>query len=164
MRRPAIEGKQSWSEEHSQYFISFSDRPADNDLNFEMAGGDFGNNTIDAGRQKSNNTATDKRVEISGVDTGWYPKVEVNSRDHTITMTFDWEEGCCVFDWYDAIVSGMPEKRSISIIEESSPGVESSRRNYYEVWPFQYDNFIGFGLDYQMKAQIVLSYDWSEAG
>ncbi len=44
----------------------------------------------------------------------------------------------------------------------SDPSSEISRRNYFEAWPFKYENFVGFGLDYKMKSRIVISFDWAE--
>ncbi len=136
-----------------------------NSLQFEMAGSDFGNNTGDNGRADSNNPATDKRVEIDGIDTGSYPAVEVDEVAHTITLTFDWVEGCCIYEWYRQIVAGWPEFKNMSIIEDAIPGdpsSEISRRNYYQSWPFKYENFTGFGQDHKMKARIVISFDWAE--
>ncbi len=137
----------------------------DNYLHIQMGGADFGNNTDGSGRADSNNPATDKRVEIDGINTGSYPAVEVDEVAHTITLTFDWVEGCCIHEWYRQVVAGVHSMKAMSIIEDAIPGDPSSeigRRNYFESWPFKYQNFTGFGQDQKMKARIVISFDWAE--
>lgn len=135
---------------------------------FELAGGDFGNNDGQGGAAASVNPATDKRVEIDGINTGVYPAlVEVNEQTKTIVLEFDWVEGCCIYDWYHDVVTGRQPIRVVSIIEEAILGdrtSETSRRNYFEAWPYKYENFYGFGQDVKMKARLTVSFDWGEDG
>ena len=111
---------------------------------------------------ESRNPATDKRVEISGVVPGPYPAVEVDEAARIITLTYDWVEGCCIYDWYLESVAGASVLRAVSIIEEDVAGVETSRRNYFDTWPFRFQFVSGFGLDQKMKARIFLPFDRAE--
>lgn len=115
----------------------------------------------------SNNPATDTPVEISGIIVNVYPVVEDDPVNRTLTMTFDYTEGGGIFQWvWNVAIHGTSGfgKKSLSVIEESSPGVEIGRTNYFECFPIRYEQFTGFGQPEKVKERVVLSYDWSEQG
>lgn len=107
----------------------------------------------------SNNPLTDTKVDIegvaAGVPSGFYPQVEIDTDDRTVTLTYDFVEGNGIYDWVMATKSGIGIKRSMSIID-------TDWTNYFGVFPIKYEIIDGFGLDTKVKASVVLSYDVSE--
>jgi len=120
------------------------------------------------GTEYNINEETDKLVQIDGVETGIYffPGVEIDNENRTLTFTMDYNEGGPLHDLVLITVVGEGNKRNISVIESDLkvPPVESSRRNYYECFPIRYEHFYGFGLNTKLKARIVFSFDWWEIG
>ncbi len=108
--------------------------------------------------------ATDKRVQITGVDLGpnCCPAVEVDNVERTITLTFNYWEGYKVYDWIKAIASGTGSPHDVSIIETTNGIDELSRKNYFEAIPIKYEHFYGFGQDMKLKARVVIAYGWWE--
>jgi hypothetical protein len=141
------------------------EKPGFPDANLAMfADGDFGQSTMGLGLLESRNLATDRRVEIGSVVTGAYPAVVIDTRAKSVMLTYDWVEGCCLLDWYTDTVEGIGVKTEISVIEESAEGAETSRLNFFGVFPYRYESLTGFGLKYRMKARIWLSYDSASGG
>jgi hypothetical protein len=61
----------------------------------------------------------------------------------------------------------VPEKKNMSIIEESIPGdlgSELFRTNYFECFPIIYRFFTGFGQPEKAKFRIVIAYGFAELG
>lgn len=115
--------------------------------------------------ENSFNPNTDNhRVEISGIMVGAYPQVEIDQANRKITLTFDYMESNEVYDWVRSFFRGDTTKRSMSVISEQPPGsgAETSRTNYFGVFPLRYQMISGFAQDIKTKQQIVLSYDFSE--
>jgi hypothetical protein len=110
------------------------------------------------GDELSNNPATDTRVEISGGPYPFYPEVEVDESNRTITFTFDFVEGGGLFEWVSDIIEGESNLRSISIIQEES-GSEVSRRNYYGCFPMNYEQITGYELDTSAKARVTVNFN-----
>jgi hypothetical protein len=110
--------------------------------------------------------ATDKRVQITGVDLGTNccPAVEVDNVARTITLTFNYWEGYRVYDWIKAIASGTGSPCDVSIIETTNGIDELSRKNYFESIPVKYEQFYGFGQDMKLKARVVIAFGfWEDA-
>jgi len=114
------------------------------------------------------NPATDKMVEIELNFTGdyFFPEVEVDNDNRTITLTMDYNEGGDIYGWVRQIVAGTGPKLYLSIIETDLhvPPVESSRKNYFGCFPIKYEHIYGFGLNTKLRARIVISFDWWEQG
>jgi hypothetical protein len=51
----------------------------------------------------------------------------------------------------------------MSVIQETG-GVETSRTNYFGVFPIGYEHLTGFGQPEKVKERVVVSYDYSEPG
>lgn len=47
-------------------------------------------------------------------------------------------------------------------VDASGQGVETSRMNYFEVWPYRYET-TGFGQVEEIKEKVVLTYTWAES-
>ncbi len=115
------------------------------------------------GNSTSNNLATDTRVEISGVTADvFYPQVEDDAVSHTLTLTYDFVEGAGIHAWVKEIITLGVGKQSLSVIQESTPGVETSRRNYYECFPVSFKQVSGFGMDIKLKTKLILAYNLAE--
>ncbi len=114
------------------------------------------------GNQLSNNPLTDTLVEIAGVTT-FYPEVEVDDPNRTLTLTYDFVEGFQIWDWVIDTIKGIGEKKDMSVIQEEG-GIEVSRNNYFGGFPIKYEQVTGFGLDTKIKARVVLSFDFWEVG
>jgi len=110
------------------------------------------------------NPATDTRVEIAGIAVGAYPVVEVDPVNRTITLTFDYVEAGEAFSWARNTALGAGQKRAMSIIQESAPGTETSRTNYFEVFPISFQHITGFGQVEKVKLRVVIAYGFSELG
>lgn len=121
-----------------------------------------GGSTDAFGSQLSNNPLTDSLVEIDGVPT-FYPEVEVDDANRTLTFTYDFVEGRGVWGWARNTIKGIEAKKSLIVIQEEG-GVEVSRRNYFGCFPIKYEQVTGFGLDSKIKARVVVSFDSWEAG
>ncbi len=117
------------------------------------------NNTF--GSQVSDNPATDTLTEISGVISNFYPQVEDNTVNRTLTLTYDIKEGSGLYDWFRVTAAGTDNNRDVSVIQQTK-GVETSRQNYFEVFPIRWEIYDGFSLPEKIRARIVLSYDESE--
>ncbi|MDA0799459.1 MAG: hypothetical protein O2884_12425 [Chloroflexi bacterium] len=94
--------------------------------------------------------------------------------ERTITLTYDYEESLGIFEWASdtAIAPAGATKRAMSIIEvnqqqpilaNGSPN-ETSRTNYFGVFPIRYQMTEGFGSYNKIKQEIVLNYDYEEVG
>jgi len=133
--------------------------PPDNRLQIEDGPGGL--------TQSSFDPATDTRVEIAGIATGPYPVVVDDPVGLTLTLTYDRVEAGDIFEWTRQIAeqgtSGFG-RRSMSVILESSPGVEISRTNYFECFPIRYEHFAGFGQPEKVKVRIVVAYGHQEPG
>ncbi len=115
----------------------------------------------------SNNLLTDTRVEVDGIQTGPYPMVVDDPVNRTLTMTFDYVEGGGILGWtFEVATQGTSNfgRKNMSVIEESSPGVETGRINYFECFPIRYENFTGFGQPEKIKERIVIAYGFQEPG
>ena len=116
------------------------------------------------GTTGSNNPATDTNTEISGVTSfSFYPQVEIDEVNRTMALTYPIAEGNGLKTWSRNILSGIPDLRSGSVIQESG-GVEVSRENYYGMFPLSWEIFDGFGLHDKIKARVVISFDFHEPG
>lgn len=114
------------------------------------------------GSQLSNNPLTDSLVEIDGIGS-FYPEVAVDEPNRTLTFTYDFVEGHGIWGWAIYTIKGLGGKRALVVIEEED-GVEVSRNNYSGCFPIKYEQVTGFGLDTKIKAKVVVSYDFREAG
>lgn len=135
------------------------DHPPDNILRIERDGG------TPQPLPGGNNPETDKKVEIEGVDFGanWYPAVEVDETNRTIILTIDYlEGGGRGWNWVKNVAKGTDHKRSMSIIDEVN-GVETGRMNYFEVFPYRYQQY-NMGLDIKSKERIWIRYGYREIG
>jgi len=121
----------------------------------------------DFGSSKSFNAETDKFVEISGVShSNFAPAVEVDYDSMTVTLIMDYVEGSGIYQWAKNTVSGLQDRRDMSIIETADGNIQSeiSRRNYYECLPKIYEIFYGFGQSDKLKARVVIAYGfWEES-
>ncbi len=113
------------------------------------------------GNQISNNPNTDTLIEISGIISNFYPQVEDDVTAKTLTLTYDINEGAGLYLWFKLTAEGAGVNRDISVIQQSG-GIETSRKNYYEIFPVRWEIFEGFSLPQKIKARVVLSYDFSE--
>jgi len=113
--------------------------------------------------QSSNNLATDTRIEVNGIDLGSYPVVEVDTVNRTVTLTFDYIEAGASWAWINSTASGQGNNRAMSIIQEVN-GLETSRTNYYEVFPILFQHVTGFGQPEKTKIRLVIAYGYSELG
>jgi hypothetical protein len=118
------------------------------------------------GTLHSYNPATDKRVDIDGVNLGDQscPAVEVDNDNRTVTLTFDYMEGYQIYNWVKSTILGGDAVRNFSIIETVDGINEISRRNYFESLPIKYEQFYGFGQDLKLKARVVIAFGWWENG
>ena len=112
--------------------------------------------------EDSRNLATDIKVEISGIQTGFYPVAEVDTVNRTITLTFDYREAGDVYRYIRAIAQGADAPRSMSIITETPDGIETFRMNYFEVIPIALQHFTGFGQPEKVKIRLVIAYGFAE--
>ncbi len=117
------------------------------------------------GNVGSQNPAKDTHFEISRTGASFYPEVTVNRSAHTITVIYDHNEGRGMYGWLKDVVSGKQRRRVIadgSLIQRNSSGRETSRENFYGMFPIEFKVIQGVGRDNQTKIQAVLSYDFSE--
>ncbi len=113
------------------------------------------------GQQISNNPETDTLVEISGIIFNFYPQVENDPIERTLTLTYDINEGDGLYTWFKVTSERGDNNLDMSVIEQTN-GIETSRTNYYEVFPIRWEIYDGFSLPAKIKARIVLSYDRAE--
>ncbi len=119
----------------------------------------------DFGNEHSYNPDTDKLVEISGVtNSGFTPAVEIDYTNRTITLTMDYLEGAGIYQWVKNVITGLQDKKDMSVIETTDGLTEISRRNFYGVMPIKYEHIYGFGLNTKLKARIVIAYGFWEEG
>ncbi len=120
------------------------------------------------GSEHSYNPATDKLVEIEGVNTGtdFTPAVVLNTDNRTVTLTLDYNEGFIISDWVYSTVRGTETDRAMSIVEttDGTHLTETGRFNYYDCVPIIYEHIYGFGLNTKLKIKIVIAYGWREEG
>lgn len=118
------------------------------------------------GQEWAFNPETDTRVEIEGVSTGtdFCPQVELDETNHTLTLTYDYNEGGDIYAWVKYIIQGNTDKRAISVVEttDGSASTEIGRYNHYGCFPIKFEQFYGFGLTTKVKSRIVISYDYRE--
>jgi len=115
------------------------------------------------GTEGSRNMETDLRVEVESIDTGpFYPVVVDDETNRTLTLTYDYNEGHCIFDWVASNVVGADFKRSLQVAHEDEYGNRLWAMNYHRVFPIKYEIIDGFGLDTKLKARVIISYDFSE--
>lgn len=110
--------------------------------------------------------ATDKRVEIEGVNMGpnCCPAVEVDYVNRTVTLTFNYWEGYQIYNWIKEISTGLEALHAFSIIETTNGTDEISRKNYFESIPIKYEHIYGFGQDMKLKARVVIAFGfWEDA-
>lgn len=113
--------------------------------------------------QSSNNLATDTRIEVGGIALGPYPVVQVDTVNRTVTLTFDYIESGEAWQWSHDTGEGLGQNRSMSVIQETN-GLETSRTNYFEVFPILFQHVDGFGQPEKTKIRLVLAYGVSEPG
>ena len=89
--------------------------------------------------------------------------VEVDAANRTVTLTCDYIEGGECYSWIFNAATGMDHKRAMSIIQEAN-GMETSRTNYFEVFPIAFHHFTGFGRPEKVKLRILIAYGYSEEG
>ena len=145
---PASEGRKRYTLEVQA--------PPDNIVWVQSGTGDFP-------VQSSNNLATDTRIEVEGIQLGPYPVVEVDTTNRTVTLTFDYIEGGESWGWAYTTAQGLDHNRNMSIIQETN-GMETSRTNYYEVFPILFQHVTGFGQPEKVKLRLVIAYGWAELG
>ena len=115
------------------------------------------------GNTISDNPLTDTLIEISGVTSGpFYPEVEVDNTNNFVTLSYDITEGFGLASWVRFMAQGLAPNQTMSVIQQDSGGNETSRTNFYEVFPVSWEIYNGFGLHNKIKARIVLSFDFSE--
>ena len=113
------------------------------------------------GVELSRNISTDTLVEIEGVTT-FYPVVEIDDVNRTLTFTFDYVEGSGILTWIRDTVLGTAPKRVLSVIQQDSSGIETSRINYFGVFPVKYVHFTGYGMASKIKARVTVNFDFFE--
>ena len=111
--------------------------------------------------EKSFNPSTDKLVEIKDVAISYVP-VEVDEKNRTITMTFDYVEGGQMWLWVRGTAEGRQLKKEMSIIDWHPEKGEVGRVNYYNCFPIRYRQFAGFGQFDKAKERVVISYGHRE--
>lgn len=112
------------------------------------------------GTSQANNPDTDTLMEISGIIFNFYPQVVDDPIKKTLTLTYTINEGNGLYAWFKNTAAGNDNNRELSVIQQTK-GVETSRKNYYEVFPIRWEVYEGFTLPEKIKARIVLSYDTS---
>lgn len=147
-------------------------RPPDAELQFERdccSGGFF------PGTSASRNPATDDQfVEITGVEQGGFPAIEIDTDSRTITLTYDTKvEGAGIYEWVKDVATFrlQTSDKSMSIIEvdpnmagDAGGLKEIGRMNYYGIFPIKYEQFTGFGQYEKLKERVTLSYDTAREG
>ncbi len=104
-------------------------------------------------------------LEIDGVNQGGYPEIQLDTREQTLTLTFEYAEGGDILAWWmqanhDAS-QGFVNNRNLSVIRQELVGTqrrEILRINYYDVYPIRYQQIGGFGQREKLKERIVLRY------
>lgn len=108
----------------------------------------------------------DTRVDFDGVSTGdrFAPKVEWDTLNRTVTLTFEYQEGYRIYDWVKRTIAGTEPNRVMSVIYTTDGSTEIYRNNFFEIVPIRYDHFYGFGQDIKLKARLVIAYGFWEQG
>ena len=112
------------------------------------------------GTSQDNNPDTDTLIEIEGIIFNFYPQVVDDPIKKTLTLTYTINEGGGLYSWFKNTATGNDNNRGLSVIQQTK-GVETSRKNYYEVFPIRWEIYEGFSLPEKIKARIILSYDSS---
>ncbi len=120
----------------------------------------------DFGSTFSFNPATDKIIEINGIDLGedmhFAPACEIDTENRTITLTYEYLEGKELYRWVRDAVKGLSFSKDVSVIETTNGLDELSRMNYYNCIPIKYEHLTGFGLNTKLKAKVVIAYGYAE--
>jgi len=113
----------------------------------------------DFGSEGSYNPATDRRVEIEGLPSSFYPSVEEDAVNRKLTFVYSIEEGAGIFYWVKDIVEGTGLPRDLSVVRLDGNGDTAERVDYSGCFPLKYEIFEGFGLDTKLRARVVVSYN-----
>ncbi len=110
------------------------------------------------------NPEADKWVEIQG-RTQFYPTVEVNEQNRTVTLTYGIIDGIgdSLFNWVTSVSQFQNDLVDMSIADVDENLEKTNWVYYYRVFPIQYEIVYGFGQAVKLRERIVLSYGWSEA-
>jgi hypothetical protein len=135
-----------------------SQSPADNQVGIDIG------SPHNIPGQLSNNLGTDTKIEVARFGATLYPVVAVDTVNRTITLTFDFAEAGIAFPWIAEIATGHGSPTSMSIIQEDVNGVETSRTNYFSVFPIVFQHFTGFGQPEKVKFRLVVAYGLAEPG
>jgi hypothetical protein len=106
-------------------------------------------------------------VEIEGVSQPkFYPDVEIDVVNKTITLTATYDRGGSLFNWVAEVAGGSGTMRAISLVYQdwSDTPQEVARNNYFSCFPIRYQHFTGFGYDRSARERVVIAYGWAENG
>ena len=139
---------------------------SDNRIRFTLETSSYANSTLeneyssDFGPYHSFNPASDKVIELTGVNLGDHcaPKFEEDLVNRTVTLTFDYLEGYKIYSWIWKVVIGQASDVVLTAIETTDGYDEVSRMNYFFCIPIRYEHLSGFGLNTKLKARVVLAY------
>lgn len=115
----------------------------------------------------SKNPATDKRVEIVGLPDAYPAVISADETTGRIELVYDYTEAGYILTWVREIAQQgtvSMGKRIVSIITESSQGVEIGRRNYLGCFPIRWEQFTGFRSRAQLKERVIVECDTSQPG
>lgn len=108
------------------------------------------------------NPATDTLTEIAGIShANFCPVVKVDEQKLTITLTWDFNEGHGIYDWVLQTISGIHDKRAMSVIQRNVAGQETSRTNYFECLPIRYEQ-MNYDVPEKAKGRVVIAYGSSK--
>ncbi len=156
------------------YMITSRDEGVDGRTRFTLVPSSLPDNVLECmydgvnGSEWAFNPETDTLVEIEGVSHQYFcPIVNIDEEDHTITLTYDYNEGGTIYNWAKDFSTGTDvAKRVISVINatDGDPTKEIGRYNHFECFPIKFEHFYGFGLNTKLKSRIVISYEYREEG
>jgi hypothetical protein len=112
--------------------------------------------------QDSRNLATDKRVELDGIQSS-FVVVALDPVARTLTLTFDYVESGGIWPWVSSTAEGTGHNLSLSVVDLNGD-TEIGRTNFFECFPIRYEQFTGFGQVEKLKEKVVIAYGFSEAG
>lgn len=118
----------------------------------------------DFGSTGAYNPATDRKVEIDGIAGQFYPEVVLDTTNRKLTFTYSSNEGAGIYYWVKAVVEGANYQRNVSVIRLGAEGEQIERDNYSGCFPLKYEILDGFGLDTNLRARLVLSYNVRHPG
>lgn len=110
------------------------------------------------GRMGSFTPSTDSRIDIVGVTTNFYPSVEVDSRNRTLTLDFNIMEGNGLFGWVKDLVEGKGHRRNVILTRLDRDMSQGLHTTYMNCFPIQYEQYSGYDLVTRIKARVVLAY------